>query len=79
MVLTRHLEHQVLIRNRSGIKVAEGDLVFLVVLPDEVHHNGAGLPDCDVVVLMVNDCWQASIWVLVGVRCLFMLHCMTKN
>lgn len=40
-MLTRHLEHQVLVRNRGGVKVGEGELVFLVVLPDDVHKDSA--------------------------------------
>lgn len=50
-----------------------------VVLPDEVHYDCAGLPDCEVVVRMVDDCWQTPVRVLVGVGRLLVVHCTTKD
>lgn len=74
--LTGHLEHQVLVRNRGGVEVRERDLVLRVVLADEVQDDGAGLPDGEVVVGMVDKGGHAAVGVEVGVRRLLVFACL---
>lgn len=77
-MLTRHLEHQVLVRNCGSVEVGEGNLVFLVISSNEIEEDSTRFPDCEVIVRMVNECWHAPIGVQIGVRWLFMVLCVTK-
>lgn len=45
-----------------------------IVLPDQIQHDGAALPDGEVVVCMVDDRGKSSVGIEVSVRRLLVFH-----